>query len=130
MHIWYWSSIFLTESGKLYAYGYNGYGQVGDGTTTNVNTIKRIGESEFTHPITKILCTMAATYGWTAVQDSQGQVWTTGNHSNYGLSPTGTIFQKQTNLLVLRIVVLLIYQQKLVTTTEQVLHTMEVVLFK
>lgn len=89
----------LTESGKLYAYGYNGYGQVGDGTTTNVNTIKRIGESEFTHPITKILCTMAATYGWTAVQDSQGQVWTTGNHSNYGLSPTGTIFQKQTKFV-------------------------------
>ena len=86
----------LTESGKLYAYGYNGYGAIGDGTTTNVPTIKRIGESEFTHPITKILKVMPYYYGFTCVKDNQNQVWTAGNHSNYGLTPTGTTFQKQT----------------------------------
>lgn len=32
----------LTTSGSVYAWGYNGFGQVGDGTTTNVTTPKLI----------------------------------------------------------------------------------------
>ena len=95
---WYGEGNYMlrTESGKLYTYGYNGYGQCGDGTTTNITTIKRVGENEFTSPIAKILKVMPYTYGFTCVKDTNGDVWTTGNHSNYGLTPQGTSFQKQT----------------------------------
>ena len=61
----------------------------------SVYTVKRIGEELGT---IKRMFSLPATYGWTVLQTEDDTLWTTGNHSNYGLQPTGTTFQKVTML--------------------------------
>lgn len=96
-YLWYGvgHTLLLTESGKVYGYGYNGYGQLGDGTTTNVFAIKRIGAE-----LGKIIrmFSQGSTYGWTILQTENKDIYTAGNHGSYGLNPQGTEFQKVTLL--------------------------------
>ena len=92
-YLWYGvgHTLLLTESGKVYGYGVNNYGQLGDSTTTNVYTIKRIGAE-----LGKIIrmFSQGSTYGWTILQTENKDIYTSGNHGGYGLNPQGTEFQK------------------------------------
>ena len=92
-YLWYGvgHTLLLTESGKVYGYGVNNYGQLGDSTTSNVYTIKRIGAE-----LGKIIrmFSQGSTYGWTILQTENKDIYTSGNHGGYGLNPQGTEFQK------------------------------------
>ena len=67
---------FLTSDGKLYCLGYNGYGQLGNGTTTNVTTPTQIGASLGT--ITDVACSFQTTFFLT----SDGKLYGMGNNTS------------------------------------------------
>jgi len=84
----------ITETGKLYIWGYNGYGQVGDGTTTQRNTPTLIdafnGE--------KVVAVSLGYYHSSAITET-GKLYTWG-HNGYGQVGDGTTTQRNTPTLI------------------------------
>lgn len=79
-------SIGLKSNGKLYAWGYNNYGELGIGSTTNVNSPKVIGKE------TNWKGVAAGDYHNLAIK-SDGTIWAWGNNSSGELGD-GTYTQK------------------------------------
>ena len=76
----------LTESGKLFVSGYNGYGQLGNGTTSNISTLTQISPSINGEKIIDIVANgyYDATYtGSTFILTDAGKVYATG-YNNVG----------------------------------------------
>ena len=77
-------SLAIDETGQLWAWGYNGYGQLGNGTTSNVFTPQKISEG------TKFVSVEAGGEHTVAV-DNKGQVYTWGDNSSGQLGDGSTI---------------------------------------
>ena len=88
--------LLLTESGKVYGYGENGYSQLGDGTTTDVYSIKRIGAELDSIGKVKRMFNMGSTYGFTILQLENNDIYKTGTNGNRSVDPSGSVFQKVT----------------------------------
>jgi alpha-tubulin suppressor-like RCC1 family protein len=86
-------SLFLRSDGKVYACGYNGYGGLGNGTTTDSSTPIEILTTNIstTYPITAI----AAGGGYSLFLRSDGKVFASGLNSN-GQLGDGTTTYKST----------------------------------
>ena len=88
----------VDEDGDLWSWGYNGYGQLGDGTTTsrNVPTLIDTGTwiTATRGEITKIQMCGGGSYSSTAILTSTGQVWVTGYNAQgwHGMDNTTTFF--------------------------------------
>jgi alpha-tubulin suppressor-like RCC1 family protein len=84
----------ITETGKLYIWGYNYYGQLGDGTTTNISTPTLIdsfgGE--------KVVAVSLGYYHSSAITET-GKLYTWGLN-NYGRLGDGTTTQRNTPTLI------------------------------
>jgi alpha-tubulin suppressor-like RCC1 family protein len=84
----------ITETGKLYTWGFNNYGQIGDGTTTNISTPTLIdsfgGE--------KIVSVSLGTYHTSAITET-GKLYTWG-YNYYGQLGDGTTTQRNTPTLI------------------------------
>lgn len=84
----YGHSVALKNDGGVLTWGYNAYGQLGDGTTT-----------QRTSPVTVIVLSgatsIAAGYGYTAALKSDGTVWTWGRN-NSGQLGDGTTSNRST----------------------------------
>lgn len=74
----YGSAIFI-DSGKIYTTGYNGYGQLGQGNTTNLNTWTRVGS--YTDIIDAGM--VGTPYTTTYIIDSSGNILLCG-YNGYG----------------------------------------------
>lgn len=87
-------TIFLTESGKAYATGYNAYGQLGDGTTVDKLTpiLIQIPKNE---KIRKV----AAAHTHSVIITMSGKLYTFGRN-NYGQLGDGTTEDKLTPTLI------------------------------
>ncbi|MDR1776152.1 MAG: InlB B-repeat-containing protein [Actinomycetes bacterium] len=82
-------TVALKSDGSLWAWGQNTYGQVGDGTTSNVTTgPKRIGSDTN-------WASVSACYGHTVALKSDGSLWAWGNN-NRGQLSDGTTANKST----------------------------------
>lgn len=87
IHLAAYSAHALTTSGELWGWGYNGHGQVGDGTTTLRKWPRKVIWPAGTPPvITSVTSTMSGALdiyaAWYAL-DSQGNVWSWG-YNGYG----------------------------------------------
>lgn len=71
-------SVVVLEDGEVWSWGFNGQGQVGDGTTTDREAPVRVGEAEFEYPI----ISMDAGRYHNIALDTAGQVWTWGGNYN------------------------------------------------
>ena len=87
----------VDEDGDLWSWGYNGYGQLGDGTTTNRNVPTLIDTGTWVTAtrgeITKIQMCGGGSYSSTAILTSTGQVWVTGYNAQgwHGMDNTTTL---------------------------------------
>lgn len=79
----YNESFAIDEDGKLYGWGYNGYGNLADGTTANNYFAREIPLSKFGNE--KILCMSSSTgqYSHHAAITESGKVWAWG-YNGYG----------------------------------------------
>ena len=77
------TTFILTNDGKLYGCGQNNLGQMGDGTTDNVLTLKQIGATLGT--IAKVVCSDRTTFVITSDGKLYGAGW-----NNYGQMGDGT----------------------------------------
>lgn len=79
-----WWSLALTSDGKVWAWGYNDFGQLGDGTTGNCKTTpKQV-------PVVSNVIGIAAGYGGASLAvESNGSVWAWG-YNYYGQIGDGT----------------------------------------
>jgi alpha-tubulin suppressor-like RCC1 family protein len=68
------ATFFITEDGKLYACGYNGYGQLGNGTTTNSQTPIRCGNLTGV----KQVAVTSSKYMSVYAIDNKGDLWSWG----------------------------------------------------
>jgi alpha-tubulin suppressor-like RCC1 family protein len=86
-------SLFLRSDGKVYACGYNGYGGLGNGTTTDSSTPIAISTTNIgtSFPITAI----SAGGGYSLFLRSDGKVFACG-YNNYGALGDGTTTYKST----------------------------------
>lgn len=84
----------MTAEGEMYAAGYNGYGQLGDGTTTTRTFFQRIGESTLNRLGKKI-----TNYVWNGCSDyysmtiawnesNECYVWGNNNNGDFGFGDT------------------------------------------
>ena len=78
-------TVALDENGNVWTWGYNGYGQLGDGTNTKRNTPVAVNKPDGVEKFTQI------TTGWyhTVAIDEDGDIWTWGNNE-YGQLGNGT----------------------------------------
>jgi len=90
----------LTENGNLFVTGYNGYGQLGTGDTTNLDTFTLVDPSTFNdEAISDVI--MGSGYtddkytSATYVITASGKVWCTG-YNGYGQCADGTTDQRTT----------------------------------
>ncbi len=75
----YYTNYGLKNNGSLWAWGYNEYGEIGDGTTTDKVVPTRVGESNDWVSVTAVSHFVAAI-------KSDGSVWTSG--AGFGVFPT------------------------------------------
>jgi uncharacterized repeat protein (TIGR02543 family) len=75
-------SLALTSSGRVFSWGQNDLGQLGDGTTINRNT-PRIITSQFLLPTTEIVTKIYANSWNSSAITSLNRVFTWGNNGNY-----------------------------------------------
>lgn len=79
----------LDSDGYLWSWGYNGYGQVGDGTLTNRSTPYRIPRSRFDHAkIIDMWATGTGSYSTIYALDENHQIWAWG-YASYGVIGSG-----------------------------------------
>ena len=74
-------SLFLKSNGSLWVTGWNAYGQLGDGTTNNMNTPEMLMASNIT--------AIAAGYGFSLFLKNDGSLWAMGDN-RYGQLGDGT----------------------------------------
>jgi alpha-tubulin suppressor-like RCC1 family protein len=85
----YGYSVILTASGQVYTAGYNGYGQLGNGTTTNTGagyaTMVATGVSDIYVPKAN------TQYSYTVLKKTDGSLWMAGYnaHGNFGANGSG-----------------------------------------
>jgi alpha-tubulin suppressor-like RCC1 family protein len=84
-------SLALDQAGKVWAWGSNSSGQLGDGTTTGTSTPEKLG----TFPTGTVIIAIAAGYAHSLAVDNTGQVWAWGDnlHGQLG-NPAATQPQK------------------------------------
>ncbi|PKL30716.1 hypothetical protein CVV43_05555, partial [Candidatus Saccharibacteria bacterium HGW-Saccharibacteria-1] len=83
----YGSSIALCSDGTVYAWGYNGYGELGNGTVTNSSVPVSVNMSGVLKD--KVISKVYTSGYGTAVIDSEGKVYTFGRNA-YGELGNGT----------------------------------------
>jgi hypothetical protein len=87
----------VDEDGDLWSWGYNGYGQLGDGTTTSRNVPTLIDTGTWVDAtrgeIRKIQMCGGGSYSSTAILTSTGQIWVTGYNAQgwHAMDNTTTI---------------------------------------
>lgn len=87
---WGYNSIyFITDQGEVYATGYNGYGQLGNGTKTNQNVPVRCG----TFTGIKQIAVNQGRYCGVYVIDANGDLWSWG-YNGYGQLGHGDTTQR------------------------------------
>ena len=75
----------LASNGEVYAWGYNNYGQLGNGSNTNsVNTPVKVLNAEGTESIKGIFDISAGGY-YSVILNTKGEVYTFGYNGNYRL---------------------------------------------
>jgi alpha-tubulin suppressor-like RCC1 family protein len=87
------SVVAVTQSGKLFGWGYNGDGQLGLGNTTSpVNTPTMAVNPAMQSGVVDAITSNNTSNGFTTVLKSDGSVWTAGNNVNgvAGIGTTGT----------------------------------------
>ena len=88
----YGSSYAVDTNGFLYSWGYNGYGQLGDGTNNGNNYAKRVPASAFNNE--KVLYVTCSGYRYTHVMviTESGKCWATGygDQGQLGLNNTSS----------------------------------------
>lgn len=95
----YASCYAVTQEGKFYTWGYNGYGQLGLGDTTNrtvpteVTTVVFDGTDAGT--ITKVVADEYGSYGRAAILTSKKRIYTTG-YNTYSWNMSGNATQQNT----------------------------------
>src|SRR5215470_2496428 len=77
-------TVAVKSDGTLWAWGYNHYGQLGDGTNTDRNTPVQIGTG---------FASVTAGQGYTVAVKSDGTLWTWG-YNPYGELGDGTTTQR------------------------------------
>ncbi len=77
-------TVALNGNGTVWAWGYNGYGQLGDGTTINKSTPAEVSG------LTGVRTIAAGAYHSAAVKED-GTVWTWGNNVNWQLGDAITV---------------------------------------
>ena len=83
----------LDEDGQVWTWGYNGYGQLGHGDTSNRNRPTQINQSNFNNrKIVDIYC-WGNSYGWSMAIDDTGVLYAWGRN-NYGQLGDGTTSQR------------------------------------
>jgi alpha-tubulin suppressor-like RCC1 family protein len=93
---YYGHSLAVTEDGEVFAWGYNGYGQLGDGTTTNNDSPVQI--LDFKSLKLRIIA-VAAGENHSMALTSDGQVWVWGIN-NYNQLGDGTTTNYQRPVVV------------------------------
>lgn len=73
----------LDESGNVWAWGYNGYGQLGNGNTTAQSTPVMIPAASFSNRQIVAIYACGTDYGYSFAIDSTGQLWGWG-YNGYG----------------------------------------------
>ncbi|MDK1703200.1 VWD domain-containing protein [Serratia rubidaea] len=81
-----WNNVALDDLGRLWAWGYNGLGQLGDGTTTNQH---RPVQVDLTPLNGRKVVAVSAGSSYFFVVDDHGELWTWGAN-NYGQLGDGT----------------------------------------
>ena len=93
----YASCYAVTEDGKFWVWGYNGYGQLGIGDTSNRNVPTEITATVFDSAnagtITKIQADEYGSYGRAAILTSKKRIYTTG-YNSYGWNMSGNTNQQ------------------------------------
>ncbi|MDR1529056.1 MAG: hypothetical protein LBS40_01335 [Burkholderiales bacterium] len=74
-------TVALDDQGRLWAWGENDYGQLGDGTTTTVNR-SRPAPVDLAPLAGSVVVAIAISYTHTVVRDDQGRLWAWGSNSS------------------------------------------------
>jgi alpha-tubulin suppressor-like RCC1 family protein len=88
----YCYTVILTDQGKVFTAGYNGYGQRGNGGTGNTGA--GYAQEVISSGATDIyVATGNTSYGYTMVKKSDGSVWAAGysGHGNFGNGGTASV---------------------------------------
>lgn len=93
----YGTTFAIDESNNLYAWGYNGYGQVGNGNTTNVYTPVQISVNN--QPVLKVSHSGYASYGHTHAVVGNGRAYSWG-YNGYGQLGDGSTTNRSSPTLV------------------------------
>jgi alpha-tubulin suppressor-like RCC1 family protein len=101
----YWSHYALDAQGQLWAWGYNNYGQLGVGSTSNVG-IPTLVNGQGDLPANATVVDVAVGQGYysysrTLIKTSDGRVYFCG-HNNYGIAGVGDNANRSVPTLVLR----------------------------
>lgn len=82
----------IDSNGNLYMWGYNGYGQLGNGNTSNLTLPTQIDRKFFDNArIVDVWCTGFASYQNTYALDQNGQLWAWG-YTGYGCLGIGEYY--------------------------------------
>ena len=74
----------LTADGEVYGWGYNGYGELGNGNNISSNIATKVVNPEGTEPI-KDIVDISAGDNYSIISDKDGKVYTFGNNAYYRL---------------------------------------------
>lgn len=89
----YGYTVLLTDQGKVFTAGYNGYGQLGDGTTTSTDSkaVKYAVEVMASGAADIYVPTGTGSYGATFIKKTDGSLWAAGynGYGNFGANGSG-----------------------------------------